>query len=126
MLSPPQTREDVVADTQRLLQAAGRQLVSADERMREASFAIDALATLAEDAEKYGFYDLMRLEPRMQQALLTPALAARASRVSGAARFPERPAGAGRVRQHRSCNRWRTGRRRPQRCASRWAGAACC
>ena len=46
VLSPPQTREDVVADTQRLLQAAGRQLVSADERMREATFAIDALAKL--------------------------------------------------------------------------------
>jgi hypothetical protein len=49
----------------------------------EASIAIDALAKLAEDSEKYGFYDLMRLEPRMQQALLTPASAAQASRVLG-------------------------------------------
>jgi hypothetical protein len=82
-LSPPQTREDVLVDTQRLLQAAGRPLVSADERLWEASIAIDALAKLAEDSEKYGFYDLMRLEPRMQQALLTPASAAQASRVLG-------------------------------------------
>ena len=38
----------MAADTQRLLAAAGRQLVTIDERMREATFAIDALATLAE------------------------------------------------------------------------------
>ena len=48
---PPQTREDVAVDAQRMLQVAGRRLVSADERFREASFALDALTTLAGDAE---------------------------------------------------------------------------
>ena len=80
---PPQTREDVEADAQRMLQVAGRRLVSADERFREASFALDALATLAGDSEKYGFYDLLRLEPRVQQALMIPTLAAKAARVLG-------------------------------------------
>ncbi|MHB8952270.1 MAG: HEAT repeat domain-containing protein [Pirellulaceae bacterium] len=80
---PPQTREDVAVDSQRILQAAGRRLVSADERAREASFALDALATLAADSEKYGFYDLLRLEPRMRQALTIPTLATQAARVLG-------------------------------------------
>jgi hypothetical protein len=80
---PPQTREDVAVDAQRMLQVAGRRLVSADDRLQEASFALDKLTTLAEDSEKYGFYDVMRLESRMRQALTIPALAAKAARVLG-------------------------------------------
>ena len=96
---PPQTREDVDADTQRMLQVAGRRLVSADERFREASFALDALATLAGDSEKYGFYDLMRLEPRVQQALMIPTLAAKAARVLGLLGTPGAQTSADRIRQ---------------------------
>ena len=80
---PPQTREDVAADTQRLLQLAGRRLLSAEERLREAQFALEALASLAGDSEKYSFYDVRRLERRVRQALTVPVLAAPAAKVLG-------------------------------------------
>jgi hypothetical protein len=80
---PPQNREDVVADLERLLRAAGRQLMSADERQRHAVFALDALANLAEDSDAYGFYDLMRLEDRLRQALATGASPVPTTRVLG-------------------------------------------
>ncbi len=83
VLAPPQTRDDVTADVQRLLQAAGRQFLSVDERLAEAAFAMDALATLAADPKTYGFYELMQLEPRVLQALRTPALSVEAGRVLG-------------------------------------------
>ena len=73
----------MAVDAQRMLQVAGRRLVSADERFREASFALDALTTLAGDSEKYGFYDVLRLESRLRQALFVPTSAAQAARVLG-------------------------------------------
>jgi len=83
VLAPPQTRDDMAADAQRLLAAAGRQLVPAEERLRAANFALDALATFVEHPEQYGFYDVMQLEPRMEEALRTPELAVPASRLLG-------------------------------------------
>jgi hypothetical protein len=79
----PQTQEDIAFDTRRLLQAAGRRQLSDAERVRQASFALDALAQLAAEPDKYGFYDLMRLEGRMQTALTTAALTSKAARVLG-------------------------------------------
>jgi hypothetical protein len=80
---PPQTRDDVSADTQRMIKLAGRRLLSADERLREAQFALDAVATLASEPEKYGYYDVRRLERRIQQALDVPSLVVPAVRVLG-------------------------------------------
>ena len=80
---PPQNRDDVVADTQRLLKLAGRRMLSADERLREAQFALDAVANLAAEPAKFGYYDLRRLERRVQQALDVPSLATPALRVLG-------------------------------------------
>jgi hypothetical protein len=80
---PPQNRDDVVADTQRLLKLAGRRLLSADERLREAQFALDAVANMAAEPAKFGYYDLRRLERRVQQALDVPSLVAPALRLLG-------------------------------------------
>ncbi|NLX54663.1 MAG: HEAT repeat domain-containing protein [Planctomycetaceae bacterium] len=83
VLAPPQTREDLIADTQQLIAAAGRQWVPEEQRLRAATWALDAVARLAADSDTYGFYDLMRLDGRMQQALLYPPFAVSASRVLG-------------------------------------------
>lgn len=80
---PPQNRDDVVADTQRMLKLAGRRLLSAEERLREAQFALDAVASLSSEPAKFGFYDLRRLERRVQSALDVPSLVAPALQVLG-------------------------------------------
>jgi hypothetical protein len=51
--------------------------------MGDAIFALDALAKLAADEQQYGFYDLLPLDQRMEKALNTPELAARAAQVLG-------------------------------------------
>jgi hypothetical protein len=82
-LAPPLTRNDLATDSRRLLGLAGRGLVTPDERMGDAIFALDALAKLAADEQQYGFYDLLPLDQRMEKALNTPELAARAAQVLG-------------------------------------------
>ena len=81
--APPQTQEDVEVDARRLLELAGRRQMSEEERMREAAVSLDALAKLASEPLKYGFYDLLKLDERLQQALHVPALALKAIRVLG-------------------------------------------
>ena len=66
-----------------MLKLAGRRLLSADERLREAQFALDAVATLASEPEKYGYYDVRRLERRLEQSLDVPSLVVPAVRVLG-------------------------------------------
>ncbi len=82
-LAPAQTLEDVTLDTRRLLAVAGRKLVSPDERIQQALFALDALAKLATEPEKYRFYNLLPLDGRMEQTLGTPELAIKAAGVLG-------------------------------------------
>lgn len=82
-LAPPQTQQDVALDTRRLLTVAGRAQVSPDERIHQALFALDALAQLATEPEKYTFYNLLPLDERMEHALSVPRLAAKAAGVLG-------------------------------------------
>ncbi len=82
-MAPPQTQQDVEADAHRLLELAGRGQLSEQERMREADIALDALAKLASDSDRYGFYELLKFDERLLQVLETPALAAKAVRVLG-------------------------------------------
>lgn len=82
-LAPAPTLEDVASDTRRLLTLAGRSQILPDERIRQAQFALDALAQLASDPEKYDFYDLLPLDERIEGILSTPILAARAAKVLG-------------------------------------------
>ncbi|MBM4089664.1 MAG: hypothetical protein FJ276_09585 [Planctomycetes bacterium] len=79
----PQDAADVAADTKQLLMAAGRRELSMDERTYHATFALDTLARFAEMSDKYGFYDVLRQEPQMLQALGNSPLAAKAARVLG-------------------------------------------
>lgn len=69
--------------SRRLLERAGDDLATYDERMMHAETAIDHLAKLAEDSKRYGFYDLLRIESSIEQAANTPALANKATHVLG-------------------------------------------
>ena len=79
----PLTQEDVARDTRRLLEAAGRRHVPLEHRLHQASFALDALAQLAQDPDRYHFYDLLRVEGAVRQALMYPPLAGQAARLLG-------------------------------------------
>lgn len=67
----------------RLLVRGADVVVSFDERMAHATAALDHLERLAENSEDYGFYDLLRIEPAVEQALHTPQLTGQAARVLG-------------------------------------------
>ncbi|MBI2478006.1 MAG: hypothetical protein HYV60_04975 [Planctomycetia bacterium] len=67
----------------RLLHRSGDDLVTRDERMTHAAAALDHLARLAEASDKYSFYNLLRIEPAIEQALHTTQLADQAARVLG-------------------------------------------
>jgi hypothetical protein len=82
-LAPPMSLQDMSLDTRRLLGLAGRSQVRPEERIRHAQFALDALAQLAGDPEKYDFYDLLSLDQRMLEVLTTPMLTARAAKILG-------------------------------------------
>jgi hypothetical protein len=82
-LALPLELEAAAFDTRRLLAAAGRSLMSQSERMRQARFALDALAKYAEQEDSYTFYDLFRQESHLNEAVRTPELTSRAVRVMG-------------------------------------------
>lgn len=75
----PQDEEGFVFQAEQLLRSPGRMLVSADQRLADAELAMTALAVLARDPEKYGYYDLWQLEStllaRLNEGVLTRAVA---------------------------------------------------
>ena len=67
----------------RLLTRGGDDIVGFDERMHHAATALDHLARLAEQSKDYNFYDLLRTERAVEQAVNTPQLTDQAARVLG-------------------------------------------
>jgi len=67
----------------RLLRLAGPELVTFNERIAQASSALDHLAHLAEHRDEYSFYDLYRQQDAVESAFYTPELSTRAARVLG-------------------------------------------
>lgn len=82
-LAPPQNKEDMARDVHRLLETAGRAYVGPDERIEQARFALDALARLAAEPDKYPFYRLLPLDEKIANALSSPELTAKAATVLG-------------------------------------------
>jgi hypothetical protein len=66
-------------EVDRLKVIAGRNLVSADERVAQAKAAIAALTKLAQRRQTFLQYDLLRLEPTIIRALTNPSLTADAA-----------------------------------------------
>lgn len=83
LLAPPLQVEDAAQDTRRLLEAAGRRQLPPEQRMLQATFALDALAQLAGNLEKYPFYDLLTYDRQLEQVLNAPVFSAAAARVLG-------------------------------------------
>jgi hypothetical protein len=67
----------------RLLELAGRSRVGYDERLDQASRALQHLAKLAANPKRYSFYDLYRQQDALRSASFIPPLSARASHVLG-------------------------------------------
>jgi len=61
-------------EVNKLTAIAGRNLVSRDERLRQARAALAALATLAKSPATFASYEFLRLEPTLIRALNNPAL----------------------------------------------------
>ncbi len=68
---------------ERLVQHAGRRMVSPEEKIAQASAALDAMIRFVENPNDYGFYDVMRHGPAIVSALDHPNLSAKAVTVLG-------------------------------------------
>ncbi len=79
----PHDVASVALASRRLLERSGDELAVFDERMAHATTALSHLARLAEHSDKYAFYDLLRIEPTVVQALNTAQLTDQAARVLG-------------------------------------------
>jgi hypothetical protein len=79
----PYDDESMNFQARRLLALAGRHLVPENERLMHAAMALDHLATLATDREKYSMYNVLRQEEAVASALFVPELSSRAARVLG-------------------------------------------
>jgi hypothetical protein len=79
----PHNTEMMAYQVARMLKLAGRDLVSFDERIAQASSALAHLAHLAEHRDVYSFYDLYRQQDALESALYTPELSVGAARVLG-------------------------------------------
>ena len=73
----------------RLLDLAGRNRLGFEERLAQASRALDHLARLARHPEDYSFYDLYRQQDALLSALFTPELSVQAAVVLGYLGTPE-------------------------------------
>jgi CheY-like chemotaxis protein len=79
----PHDEVGVSLAARRLLDRAGDNFASFEERTMHASLALDHLARLAKESGTYSFYDLLRTEAAVTQAMSTPELTDQAARVLG-------------------------------------------
>jgi CheY-like chemotaxis protein len=85
----PHTVESMAFQTARLLDLAGHERVSYDERLDQAARSLDHLTRLAQAPGEYAFYDLHRHQQAVQSALFTPPLAVKAAALLGLIGSPE-------------------------------------
>ncbi len=83
--SPESTR----IQTRRLLERAGRGRLDSEERLQHAQFALTEIARLAGQPETYGFYDLIRHESAVREALANSFLTDQAATALGLLATPE-------------------------------------
>jgi hypothetical protein len=79
----PHDDRTIAFQARRLLERAGQQLVTYDERLDQAQRALDHLTRLAESPQKYVFYDLHRQQTAAESALGTAQLSVKAARLLG-------------------------------------------
>ena len=80
----PHEAGTVAVAARRLLDRAGNNTLTYEERLRQAAAALDHLATLATQPDKFGYYDLLSQQSLVQEALNNPFLMDRAAKVLGA------------------------------------------
>ncbi|MFV1968858.1 MAG: hypothetical protein ACC628_25855, partial [Pirellulaceae bacterium] len=79
----PHDLASVALQARRLLALAGIGLVDSDWRLRQALAALDYLGRLAEDRQRYRFYDVLAQQDALAQALNYSRLSSQAARVLG-------------------------------------------
>ncbi len=79
----PHDEAGLVFETRRLLELAGRRPLSASERLRQTEFALGALTQIAEAPEQHSFYDVLRFEPSLRDALQTSPFSAKIAHLLG-------------------------------------------
>jgi len=82
-LPRPFDREAMTFHVHRLLTDAGRHLVPHEERIAQASTALDCLAHLAAAPRRYPFYDMLLQQKPLEAALFVPELTHKAAKVLG-------------------------------------------
>jgi HEAT repeat protein len=85
----PHNEETMTFQVSRLLELAGHQAATHDQRVRHAQRALEHLLYLAENAQQLPFYDLYRQREAITSALFTPQLAVPAARVLGLLGSPD-------------------------------------
>jgi hypothetical protein len=85
----PHDLNTVTVIVRRLLGLSQPNPVTAEERLRQASEALDILRRLASGGRTYAFYELLPLAPTLESALETPQLSAPAAEVLGLMGTPQ-------------------------------------
>jgi HEAT repeat protein len=85
----PRSEPDVIRDASRLMALARPRVVPSTESIRQASFALDALARLAKEPDKYDFYNVMEWQAEVEEALTTRHLSTQAAQVLGLLGSPD-------------------------------------
>ncbi|MEQ8787831.1 MAG: hypothetical protein RIC55_16115 [Pirellulaceae bacterium] len=85
----PSDTPDAALWTGLLLDSAGRQTIGVDERLAQASVALQHLIHFAEHPQLYDFYDLTRHQQHYRRALYTPGIDAQAARLLGLLGTPQ-------------------------------------
>lgn len=86
---PPTSTAAVVSLIRRLEALAGRDLVSREERLRQATAALKWIRKFAENPTEYGLHDIRSQQASLVNALATPELSFEAARVLGLLGTPQ-------------------------------------
>jgi hypothetical protein len=85
----PHTMETLALEVRRLLDLSSGEVASAAQRLHRAEIALDYLARLAAEPQRYRAYDVLAHEEALIQALYQPALSQSAAAVLGQLGSPE-------------------------------------
>ncbi|MEE2989733.1 MAG: hypothetical protein VX715_03915 [Planctomycetota bacterium] len=89
LLINPHNTDSMIIQTRALLEMAGEQPVTIEERVSQAQFALDALSQFATNRQEYGYHDVSRHEQMLIAALFQPQLGRHAAPALGGIATPD-------------------------------------
>ncbi|MFP6648819.1 MAG: hypothetical protein VB817_05135, partial [Pirellulaceae bacterium] len=88
LLINPQNTESMIIQMRTLLEMAGEQPVTIEERVSQAQFALDTLSRFATNRQEYGYHDVSRHQQMLIAALFQPQLGMHAAPALGGIATP--------------------------------------